>query len=100
MKQTHFFSYLSESLQKYLLSQAALIPEVPSLKIVGGIDKAFSHLETPEALTFVCDLYREIMPQLEKILEQRALDREFIDAKTIELKKPPGTVKNFPDLSL
>lgn len=87
MQHLRFTSFLSESLQRHLLNQATQIPEVPGLMIVGGIDKAFSHLETPEALNFVCQLYDVISPQLEKILEQRELDRQFIDSKTVELKQ-------------
>jgi malate synthase len=54
------------------------------LRVGGGLRDAFPAIETDEALAFVCGLYEEVKGDLNRVLNQRVLDREFIDRVTRE----------------
>ena len=88
MPDIHYFTdYISPKVHEHLLGKAVSISGVDGLHIVGGIDPKFAHLETPEALAFVCALYEATKAQLNTVLTQRTLDRQFIDDTTLRLKK-------------
>lgn len=73
-----YSDYVSPNLHAYLRHQLRPVDGVPGLFEVG----AGGGLETPEALRFVCELYEELKRPLCHILEQRVLDRAFLDSRT------------------
>ena len=70
-----------------LVADAEPVPEVPGLRVAAGLRAAFPQTETPEALALVCAVYRAVRGRLSAVLEQRAADRAFLDAKTEELRQ-------------
>lgn len=76
----YYHDYISEKLADYLLSQAKPIRGLPDLVEVGEVDVPGT-LESPEALHFLCELYRDLESDLKKVLHQRIVDRKFIDER-------------------
>lgn len=67
--------FLPEPLYRQLLQEATPVPGVPGLCQVGP-----NHgLETQEALTFLSNLVEQVSPNLQMVLAQRTVDRQFID---------------------
>ena len=54
------------------------------LRVGKGLREGFPAIETDEALAFVCGLYEEVKGELNRVLNQRVLDRLFIDRMTQE----------------
>lgn len=77
-----YADFLSEALLAELNAVAETVPGVPGLRVAPGLRQQFPHIETDEALAFVCEVYRAVAPHLNTVLNQRATDRAFIDAKT------------------
>ena len=71
-----YHRYLSPELAWSLLQSAQSVTAAPGLSTVGDM------LEDPEALAFLAELYRLVAPDLECVLKQRRLDREFLDVRT------------------
>jgi malate synthase len=66
----NFINYLKEDLSPY--------PGVKGLEHIGQT----GGLEAKDSLQFVCDLYEKIKGSLNQVLNQRQLDRKFIDERT------------------
>ncbi|MEZ4459096.1 MAG: hypothetical protein R3E66_05085 [bacterium] len=77
-----YLDFLSEDLLHELAAHSDPVPGVPGLLVARGLREAFPNIETPEALQFVCDVYRGTRDALNKVLTQRKIDREFIDETT------------------
>ncbi len=85
----YYQDYISESLLQYLKSEGKSVSGVAGLMHVGEM----GGLESAESLQFLCDLYQATMTELNKVLEQRIVDRKFIDERTracYELNKSLG----------
>ena len=65
----HFFNFLKDYLKSY--------PGVDGLEHIGES----SGLENSEALNFVCALYDHVKAKLNQVLNQREIDRAFIDER-------------------
>lgn len=78
-------AFIPDPLLLRLDTESEPVPEVPGLRIAPGLRSEFPHIETPEALSFVCEVYDAVKTQLAEVLKQRRLDRAFIDAETIAL---------------
>jgi malate synthase len=74
--------FIPDTLLSRLHADSEPIPEVPGLRIAPGLRAEFPHIETPQALAFVCEVYTEVREQLAAVLRQRRLDRVFIDTQT------------------
>jgi len=74
----YYRSYISEPMLRHLTAKAKPVAGVKDLTHTGKP----AGLETPNALNFLCDLYDSIKPQLNAVLNQRTIDREFIDERT------------------
>lgn len=74
----YYHDYISPRLAESILTHAKLVAGVADLKEVG----LGGGLETTESLNFLCDLYQQLEPELKKILQQRAVDRKFLDERT------------------
>lgn len=73
----YYHDYISEELADFLLKEAKPVLGVPDLLEVGQ----GGGLETTEAMHFLCELYRDLEPELKKVLQQRIADRKFIDER-------------------
>jgi malate synthase len=85
----YYQDYISENLLKYLTSESKAVPGVPDLVHIGKL----GGLETKESFQFLCELYEGTKTELNKVLEQRIIDRKFIDQRTracFELNKSLG----------
>ena len=76
-------AFLAEPLLAALEAAAQPVDEVPGLRVAAGLREAFPDVETVEALTAICDVYREVREHLAAVLEQRRVDRAFVDARTL-----------------
>lgn len=76
----YYHDYISEELADYLISESKPIDKIDDLCEV-GTGQIPETLESFEALQFLCELYRELEPDLKKILNQRIKDRKFIDER-------------------
>ena len=93
-----FSDYLSPALLVFLMNRAEPVPGVKDMHRINTIATREENLseenlslETPAALQFVCDLYDQVYGDLEHLLRQRNLDREFIDAQTTQCVKENQT---------
>lgn len=75
-------AFLPEPLLQTLRDHSEPIAGVDGLRLTPGLQHKYPQVLTPEALNFVCALYREMQPRLHQVLEQRQTDREFLDAYT------------------
>lgn len=74
--------FLPDPLLAALVEGAEPVAEVPGLRVAAGLRSRFPRVETVEALTAVCAVYRTVRGQLRRVLDQRAADRAFVDAGT------------------
>lgn len=90
MSQLHISAY-EKFLPQQILDEARkhmdAVPGVPNLRVAKGLLDEFPDIENPNALAIACELYQEFYPRLNKILNQRIQDREFIDAETLSCVK-------------
>jgi malate synthase len=80
----YYLDYLPEDLLAQAASRAEAVPAVEGLRVAPGLREKFPAIETDEALAFVCDLYRAMKEPLSQVLEQRRIDRAFIDEVVAE----------------
>lgn len=73
----YYEDYLSSSLREKLLSEAKPVEGVEGLTQVGE----GGGLENKDSLDYLVRLYRELKDDLNKVLDQRMKDREFIDQR-------------------
>tara|TARA_B110001454_G_scaffold218991_1_gene249036 strand:- start:74516 stop:79177 length:4662 start_codon:yes stop_codon:yes gene_type:complete len=73
----YYHDYIPAPLADHLLKNATAIKSVNGMVEVGE----GGGLETPSALKFLSDLYLETKDDLKKVLQQRRIDRKFIDER-------------------
>ncbi len=73
----YYQDYISPALARYLFGMAKPVSGVDGLSEIGS----GGGLETPASLLFLTELFRRLKPSLSKILNQRTLDRKFIDER-------------------
>lgn len=74
----YYEDYLSDRLLKKLKSDGRTVEGVEGLVEVG----AGGGLESTQSLKFLCELYDLVKTQLNQVLNQRRIDRQFIDQRT------------------
>ncbi len=74
----YYHDYLSPELTDHLLKAANPIKGVEGMVEVG----TGGGLETAESLKFLSELYSQIKNDLKRVLQQRRIDRKFIDERT------------------
>ena len=79
----YYLDYLSPELLERLAEDCEPVDSTPGLLVAKGLRNKFPHIETDEALSFVCELYDEVKDQLREVLELRRADRKFIDEQTL-----------------
>jgi allantoicase/malate synthase/CubicO group peptidase (beta-lactamase class C family) len=77
----YYEDFLSPSLKSHILNSARPYPGVKDLVHAGET----GGLENAQSLTFLCELYEELRPALEAVLNKRVADRKFIDERTKSL---------------
>lgn len=93
-----FLDYLPEPLLSRLDTDATPVAEVPGLKIAAGQREAFPTIESAEALAFVVEVYEAVKGHLAQVLDQRKVDRAFIDRQTLALtERNQGRPYHAPD---
>ena len=83
MTRALYGDFLPAPLREALLKGADPVEEVPGLRVARGLREAFPRTETTEALAVVVDVFQTVSASLERVLEQRRIDRTFIDAQTL-----------------
>lgn len=78
----YYHSFLSPSLISELWKTSETVEGLSALRIAKGLQQDFPDIETPLALGFVCTLFETVKYDLFSILEQREIDRKFMDEKT------------------
>ncbi|MBL7665794.1 MAG: serine hydrolase [Bacteriovoracaceae bacterium] len=79
----YYDDFLSSKMLRHLLKQANDVNGVKGLKQIG----TNGGLETPEALSFLCELYDEVKSDLKTVLNRRTQDRKFLDERIRVLVK-------------
>ncbi|MBC7714900.1 MAG: serine hydrolase [Rhizobacter sp.] len=74
----YYHDYISPEIFASLKSKAQNYQGIEGLIHIGET----GGLETPEAMKFLCELYEKTKGELAVVLEQRILDRKFIDERT------------------
>jgi malate synthase len=77
-----YSEFLSPELLKQLNQMATPAFGIDGLTEVDGDSIRDRGLETPEAMAFLIELYERVQQSLFDVLEQRKLDRAFVDART------------------
>lgn len=74
----YYQDYISPEIFIALKKEAKAYPGLPGLLQVGES----GGLESLESMKFLCELYENVKVELANVLEQRILDRKFIDERT------------------
>lgn len=80
----YYLDFLPAELLQHLDDQYEPVPGVDGLRMPSELRETFAHIETDAALSFVCELYESTKSQLNQILKQRNVDRQFIDQQTLQ----------------
>ncbi len=80
----YYGDFIPPSLLERLNSDAEPVAAIEGLRIAKGLRADFADIETDQALQFVCELYQAVKEPLNRVLEQRRIDREFMDRTTLE----------------
>lgn len=67
------------------LAEVAEPTPIPGLLSAPGLQRDFPALESAEVLGLVVEVYRRVRAQLADVLEQRKVDRAFLDSRTLAL---------------
>lgn len=75
----YYLDFLPAPLLEELHQGSEPVDDLPGLRIAPGLQQDFPDIETPEALKFVIALYEKNRGALKRILDQRSVDRAFLD---------------------
>lgn len=78
----YYLDFLPAELLRHLDDQYEAVPGVDGLRMPPKLREIFAHIDTDASLSFVCELYESTKGQLNQILKQRDVDRQFIDQQT------------------
>ena len=79
---SYYHAFLSPKLISTLWEEAESVPTLTSMRVTPGLQQQFPNIETPEALRFVSTVYCTMRNSLNTLLEQRGIDRDFLDKQT------------------
>lgn len=79
-----YFDFLPRPLVAALDAAAEPVPAVPGLRVQPGLRRDFPRIETDEALALVVAVHRATRDALHAVLEQRVVDRAFLDRRVTE----------------
>ncbi|MBD64998.1 MAG: hypothetical protein CME62_07305 [Halobacteriovoraceae bacterium] len=75
---SYYDDYISRNLYGEIQKDLKSIEDVPGLSILNSP----SGIENSESMAFLCEVYELVKPELINVLNQRKLDRQFIDQRT------------------
>jgi len=86
----HYQKFLSKELTDYFISIATPVDGMPGYQQIGNQ----GGLETKEGLKFLADLYTQVAPELDQVLQKRVEDRQCIDQskQKVGLKNEKGEI--------
>ncbi|MCB9686527.1 MAG: hypothetical protein H6738_08505 [Alphaproteobacteria bacterium] len=74
--------FLPAALREALLADTEPVDAVPGFRVAAGLRAAFPATETDRALAVIAEVYRRTRTSLARVLDQRRVDRAFVDAHT------------------
>jgi malate synthase len=77
-----YTNMISPKILALLLAETEPVEGLEGLKVSRSLKAEHSPLETIEALRFICQLYERTCASLDTLLEQRLIDRAYLDAAT------------------
>ncbi len=80
-------NFIDAPLLRLLQDRCVPVPAVPGLTVATGLRDRFPAIETDRALQLVAEVARITAPNLSTVLDQRAVDRAFIDHHTLRLAR-------------
>ena len=83
----YYLDFLPPELLSILARTGQPVAAVEGLTVAAGLREKFPDIDSNEALSFVCELYKSTRQTLNTILQQRNVDRAFIDTQTKVLQK-------------
>lgn len=78
-----YLSFLPEPLLGSLWEGAETVAAIDGLRVAPGLRESFPNIESDEVLAFACGLYSDVKEHLNRVLEQRVTDRDFMDRETV-----------------
>ena len=75
---SHYRSFLSPAITDFLIERSQPVPGVAKLRHIGDT----GGLESEKSFSFLVELYELVSKELFQVLDQRKLDRDFIDQRT------------------
>lgn len=84
--------FLPGDLLGRLWETAEPVAGIDGLRVVSGLREEFPNIETDEALEFVRSLYLEVKDELNRVLEKRIADRDFMDRETLACVERNGSI--------
>ena len=79
---SYYDAFLSPSLTSLLWNDGEPVPGLPNMRVNKGLQQIYPDIETPDALSFVAEVYVAMRDQLNIVLDQRQIDRSFLDNQT------------------
>jgi len=71
--------FLPPGLVSALAEQAVPVEGVAGLEVTPSLLDSFPEVENPQILSMVVEVFRELAPELARLLVQRQIDRDFVD---------------------
>jgi len=78
-----YAAFIPDPLREALVARAEPVPAVPGLAVAPGLRAEFPRLEDDGLLSLVVEVHRAVRERLRDVLEQRRVDRAFIDEVTL-----------------
>ena len=78
----YYLDFLPQNLLQALVDRSEPVDAVSGLRVGKGLREKFARIETDQALQFACELYEAVKNDLNRVLQQRGIDRAFIDQQT------------------
>ncbi|MCA9493762.1 MAG: hypothetical protein KC621_27705, partial [Myxococcales bacterium] len=84
--------FLPAALREVLLADTEPVPAVPGVRVARGLRSSFPETETDRALAVIAEVYRRTRASLARVLEQRRVDRAFVDDATRSFAEANATL--------
>lgn len=79
-------SFLPKALRTQLWSSSAPVAGVPKLRVAPNLRTQFPNWLTDDGLKAMVDVYLDVAEKLNSVLEQRTVDRRFVDENTLKMR--------------
>jgi malate synthase len=82
-----YAAYTPQPLLDAARASHAAVPGIDGLTVQADLLEQYAHLQTPEALQLVVDVYTDVRDHLARILDQRVTDRATLDQWTRDARE-------------